>query len=274
MGFLSRLIRNRDRHQPAEPSAPAAARPSPQPGASGAHPPPPPSAPSPSAWTDPSWLAWQTLTYPGSAQIKTAGVQHHEADLRRVVAAHGRLVMAELRIETDGPFAGAVRVFVGGAHLGAIPRGLGDDFRKVIDRLAADGQSALCRALLNAPSAGYVDVWLCGKAKERAAEDPFLPPTLGARLDLSEEVVAYLDEVVLGTRAKSKRVVRTGALIERDRSWRVVVDGYDLGALPTARYSRLEQARAAGFPVTCQVRILRQPGRPLRVEADFPTDAD
>ena len=37
------------------------------------------------AWADPSWLAWQTLTYSGSAQIKTAGVKHHEADLRALV---------------------------------------------------------------------------------------------------------------------------------------------------------------------------------------------
>ena len=28
-------------------------------------------------WAEPNWLAWQTLGYSGSAQIKTAGVTHH-----------------------------------------------------------------------------------------------------------------------------------------------------------------------------------------------------
>jgi hypothetical protein len=125
--------------------------------------------------------------------------------------------------------------------------------------------------LLDVEPGGYVDVWLCAKARERAADDPFLPPTLGARLTLTADVVAYLDEVVLGPRAKSKRVVRTGELVQRDGSWRVVLDGHDLGPLPDARYPRLDEARAAGFPLTCQVRILRHPERPLRVEADFPT---
>jgi hypothetical protein len=52
VGFLSRLTRNLDRHQAAEPTAQTAARPSPRPEASTVHSPPPPSASSPSAWTN------------------------------------------------------------------------------------------------------------------------------------------------------------------------------------------------------------------------------
>jgi hypothetical protein len=234
-------------------------------------PPAPTAARAPLPWTDASWLAWQTLTYSGSAQIKTAGVKHHEAELRAVAARHGPLVMAELRIEEEGQYAGAVRVYVGGVQLGSIPHGLAQEFRDVTARLAAAGTPTLCRALLDAEPGGYVDVWLCGKARERQADDPFLPPTLGERLTLTADVIAYLDDVVLGTRAKSKRVVSNGELVQRAGGWRVVLDGHDLGSLPGARYLRLDEAQAAGFPVTCQVRILRQPDRPVRVEADFPT---
>jgi hypothetical protein len=77
---------------------------------------------------------------------------------------------------------------------------------------------------------------------------------------------------MLGPRAKPKRVVRTATLVPRDAGWIVVLDGRELGALPAVRYQRLEDAQAAGFPVTCQLRMLRQPDRPLRVEADFPNE--
>lgn len=66
----------------------------------------------------PSWLAWQTLTYSGAAQIKTAGVMHHAAEVRAAAASYGRLVMAELQIEQTGQYAGAVRVHVGGWNSG------------------------------------------------------------------------------------------------------------------------------------------------------------
>ncbi len=223
-------------------------------------------------WADASWLAWQTLTYSGSAQIKTAGVSYHKDALRAIAARHGRLVMAELRIEEEGQYAGAVRVYVGGAQLGSVPHELADEFREVIHRLDAAGQPATCRAMLDVDVGEYVDVWLCGKPCERAEDDPFLPPTLGERLDLSDEVVAYLDDVILGHRAMSKRVVRTAELVLRDGRWAVVLDGRELGVLSGRSYRRLEEAHAAGFPVTCQVRVLREPERPLRVEADFPTE--
>jgi hypothetical protein len=221
-------------------------------------------------WADPNWLAWQTLSYSGSAQIKTAGVTHHREDLRSLANRYGRLVMAELRIEEEGQYAGAVRVYVDGRQLGSIPHGLASEFREVIHRLSVADQPATCRAQLD-PGPGYIDVWLCAKSRERAADDPFLPPMLGARLNLSADTVRYLDEVILGQRAKSKRVVRTAELVECDGGWTVVLDGRELGALPDGQYPRLEEVSGTEFPLTCQVRILRQPDRPLRVEADFPT---
>jgi hypothetical protein len=221
--------------------------------------------------TGPSWLAWQTLTYSGSAQIKTAGVTYHQDEIRSLAARCGRLVMAELRIEEHGKYAGAVRVYVDGTQLGSIPHALAPEFREVIHRLRSAGQPATCRAELDVEQGEYLDVWLSAKPRERATHDPFLPPMLGARLNIPADVVAYLDDVVLGPRAKSKRVVRTAELAQRDDRWIVVLDGRVLSSLPEPRYRRLQEAQDAGFPLTCQVRILRQPERPLRVEADFPT---
>jgi hypothetical protein len=220
----------------------------------------------------PSWLSWQTLTYSGAAQTKTAGVMHHAAEVRAAASQHGRLVMAELRIEQTGQYAGAVRVLVAGVEVGSIPHGQGAEFRAVIERLSETGQPATCRADLDIDSGEDLDVWLCGKPRERAESDPFLPPILGARIALTQDTIAYLDDVILGTTAKSKRVVRTAHLVPSDGRWMVELDGRTLGALPAGRYHRLEEARTAGFPVTCQLRVLRQPNRPLRVEADFPSE--
>ncbi len=220
----------------------------------------------------PSWLAWQTLGYSGAAQVKTAGVMHHATAVRDVVSAHGRLVMAELRIEQTGDFAGAVRVSVAGTELGSIPHAQAAKFRAVIERLAQAGQPSTCRADLDVGSGEYLDVWLCAKAQERREDDPFLPPMLGGRVSVNPEMVTYLDLEILGLRAKSKRVVRTATLVDRDDRWGVMLDGRELGALPASRYIRLEQASAAGFPVTCQLRVLREPDRPVRVEADFPNE--
>jgi hypothetical protein len=220
----------------------------------------------------PSWLAWQTLTYSGAAQIKTAGVMHHAAEVRTAAAKYGRLVMAELRIEQTGQYAGAVRVYVAGVELGSIPHELAAEFRGAIPRLSEGGEPATCRADLDVSSPEYLDVWLCGKPRERADEDPFLPPMLGARVSVTPETVTYLDDEILGSRAKSKRVVRTASLMAHDGRWTVMLGGRELGTLPARRYRRLDEARAAGFPVTCQLRVLRQPDRPVRVEADFPDE--
>jgi hypothetical protein len=220
----------------------------------------------------PSWLAWQTLTYSGAAQIKAAGVMHHATEVRAAAAQYGWLVMAELRIEQAGKYAGAVRVYVAGVELGSVPHGHADDFRGVIERLAAAGQPATCRANLDVSSGEYLDLWLCAKARERAGDDPFLPPMLGARLTLAPDTITYLNQKVLGLRAKSKRVVRTASLAPRNERWIVLFDDRELGDLPAGRYPRLEQALGAGFPVTCQIRVLRQPDRPVRVDVDVPNE--
>jgi hypothetical protein len=223
-----------------------------------------------SGWAQASWLGWPTLSCGGGGQIKTAGVNHHERELRGVAARAGRLVMAELRVETRGRYTGAVRVHVEGTELGSIPHSLTADFRAVVNRLHEAGDRATCRAELDAEPGGGVDVWLAARPHERAGDEPFLPPLSGARVAVPDEELRRLEEA-LGTRAKSKRVVRRGELVPRGRSWAVLAEGREFGTLPERHYIRLEQARDARFPLSCRVRIIRQPDGPLRVHADFPS---
>jgi hypothetical protein len=224
----------------------------------------------PAGFADSTWLAWPTLSEIGGGQVKTAGVHYHEQEIRQLAQQTGRLVMAELRIQADGKYAGAVRVHVAGIELGSIPHGSADDYRAVIHRLNERGERATCRAELDAdPGDEYVDVWLSGKAKERADDEPFLPPMLGAGVLLADGETDRLQSG-LGTRAQSKRVVRIGELTEVGGRWIVTVDDRTVGTLPDGDYPRLAEAQAAGLPLTCRVRVVRTPNRPLRVEADFP----
>lgn len=217
---------------------------------------------------DATWLAWQTLTYSGSEQIETAGVTHYRKNLEAALKRHGRLVMAELRIEQSRQYAGAVRVWVGDLHVGAIPAESADAYREVIGRLNAAGHRATCRAELEAGE--YVDVWLSVKPQERQENDPFLPPLLGCRLVLDSSTAAYLEDVVLGPHAKVKRVVRTSDLKLRDGQWWATLDSRPLGTLERSSYPALDAALVAGFPLSCQMRIVRDLDRAVRVEVDFP----
>ena len=115
-----------------------------------------------------------------------------------------------------------------------------------------------------------MDVWLSAKPELRSEDEPFLPPVSGARVTLANGESERLNEA-LGTRAKSKRVVGVGELVPRGNSWAAMLDGRELGSLPAGSYSRLVETLDAGYPLSCRIRVLRAPERPLRVEADFPT---
>ena len=214
------------------------------------------------------WLAWPTLASRGG-QIKTAGVFYHQDALRRVVARYGTLVMAELRIESVGEYAGAVRVFVGGELLGSIPQSQAEVFRAVVQQLHEAGQPATCRADLDL---GYetFDVWLVARPESRPADSPFLPPSASCRVVLDPGQAERLDEA-LHSKAKRKRVVKLATLSKTSDSWEVALDEHRVGVLDGQSHPALSAVVASGFPLTCWVRIRREPDRPLRVEADIPT---
>jgi hypothetical protein len=223
---------------------------------------------------DATWLAWPTLSAGGGGQIKTAGVYYHKGTLRSAIARFGSLVMAELEIELEGEYAGAVRVTVGGKELGSIPHRLAPEFRDAVEQLHKQDLPATCRAALEAEDASdeaYVDVFLWASPTPRPDDEPFLPPGLGATVCLDKGEAERLDEE-LHSRAKSKRIAKVGELLSTDGGWCVVVDGRPIGTLAPGTYDWLREACAARFPLTCRVRIIREFGKPLRVVADLPPD--
>jgi hypothetical protein len=213
-----------------------------------------------------TWLAWPTLRI-GGGQTKTAGVHFHAGELRRVLAVHGSLVMAELRIETAGQYAGAVRVFVAGVMLGSVPHDVADKYREVVVALDAAGLSATCRAELEAGE--FVNVWLDARPEWRPADDPFLPPLSPFYVRLAANEAERLD-AGLNSKAKSKRFVTTGRMDGNGSSWELELDDAPVGTVIDPPSRPLDAARAAGFPLTCQVRVLREVGKPLRVMVDLP----
>jgi len=142
-------------------------------------------------------------------------------------------------------------------------------FREAVEECHKAGLPATCRAELEADlndDEGYVDVFISARPSLRSDDEPFLPPCGGTRVHLDEGEAERLDES-LHSRAKTKKATRLGELLHTPCGWRVSLDGQPIGTLETERYQRIEEARAAGFPLTCWVDITRAQGKPLRVIA-------
>lgn len=216
-----------------------------------------------------TWLAWPTLMS-GGGLVKTAGVYYHQEELHRVIGTHGPLVMAELTVESSGQYAGAVHVSVGGTLLGNIPHELAEKYREAVLRLHADDKPATCRAQLEALE--YFDVWLDAKPEVRTGETPFLPRLGGVDVDLDQGQAERID-ASLNSKAKNKRVEKLGGVLRTDQGWRVLLDHELVGTLKASDQPYLHQADSRGLPLTCMVRIIRQPDRALRVAVDIPTGA-
>jgi len=221
-----------------------------------------------------NWLAWPTLSAGGGGQIKTAGVYYRKDALRTAIAKHGSLVMATLSIETKGEYAGAVRVNVDGLEVGSIPHGQSSAFRDAVEQLHREGKPATCRAELEmdeSPDDGYVDVFIWAAPLPRAADEPFLPLGGGPTLQLFDGQAERLDEG-LHSKARGKRVVRPGEVLPSGDGWLLALDGANIGTLGPESNRRLREAQEAGFPLTCRVRLIRDPDRPFRVAVDLPRD--
>ncbi|MBO0883530.1 MAG: hypothetical protein J2P17_24985, partial [Mycobacterium sp.] len=53
-----------------------------------------------------SWLAYPTLTHGDAGMVKFVGGHVHRKEIADVLRRFGPLVLAELRIEQSGPYAG------------------------------------------------------------------------------------------------------------------------------------------------------------------------
>jgi hypothetical protein len=232
------------------------------------------------------WLAWPTLRE-SNTERPVVGTSHYQDTIE--VAANGRtasgpktsLLMAELRTIRTGDYAGGIEVHLGGALVGHLPQTRSSEYQPVLADLEGAGVRATCRAVIvgghyepDDQGWRYFGVALLQPAKPAPfdpSRDPFLPPFVGQRVDVRsghDDLFAR----ILNSKAKSKRVAVLGRLTHDSRDWQVAIDGDAVGALD-AEYlddTRLREAEAAGFPLTCQLRVIREPDRPLRVAADLP----
>ncbi|MGD0284809.1 MAG: hypothetical protein ABSC31_00270 [Acidimicrobiales bacterium] len=198
-----------------------------------------------------------------------AGALFHKDEVRRAIGTWGTIVMANLQIEAEGQYAGAVRVYVGDMMVASIPHGLGDPFRDAITQLRADGRPATLRIRLE-DDGEYVNVWLPSKVKVPLQGGAFLSGFGGADVKLDPGQAESLD-ASLHSVAKTKRISRVGGLIRIEDSWRVMLDKELIGSLDKGQtYPYVEAAERAGFPLTCDVLIKREPARPLSVSVNLP----
>jgi hypothetical protein len=223
-----------------------------------------------SVHVDGSWLAYPTLSHGNAGMVKVAGSHAHRAETVEVLRRFGPLVLAEFRVEQDGPYAGAVRVCVGNAVIGSIPSSLGDDYRHAVTTLAHEGIRATIHAEIQIEQ--YVDVWgLCQPQPRREAE-PLLPTQYREDIRLLEGVAEDLDQS-LRSRAKEKKVRRNGTLsLGDDGVWSVALAGRTIGTLDKEPYVRLHEVVRAGLPLDAVVTIHRRPARDLVVHVSIPPD--
>jgi len=187
---------------------------------------------------------------------------------RALIAQWGPLLMAELRLETSGQYAGAVRLWVGDDIVASIPHEDAEPFREIVREANTQGLPATCRIAIE-DDGEWLDIWVPNKLG--------LSDTHGAFFSGLGEIDVSLDpgeaeriDASLNSKAKNKRVRRVGELLQVENTWRLLLDGQPVGSLPGGTYTYVEKANAEGFQLTCDVLIVRQPGRPLRVTAEVP----
>jgi hypothetical protein len=219
-------------------------------------------------WVPATWLAYPTLSGGNGGVSKSAGANFHREEIAQLIRKHGPLVMAELRIEERGQYAGAVRVFVDRQMVSAIPHQHADPYREIVRRLNEQDKPSTCRAELQV--AEYVDVWLAAKPEERDEKEPFLPELgVGVQVRLNQDGREYVEHL-LGPRARNKRIKPVAELNSDGTIWTVILDELPIGELPRGTYTTPNQAREAAFPTTARLLIVRKEGRPLRITAGFP----
>lgn len=232
-----------------------------------------------------SWLAWTTLAE-GHMLLRVHGSSFHQDTLQMLGGgAHPReprhpLIMATLRVETTGEYAGAVRVFVGDREVGSIPTDAAAAYRAVVEEVEATNRPATCRGrVIGGGLSHEADFWLSfgfellqpTKPRARTDHDPFLPATGFFRVQLDEGQEQRMDEM-LHSKAKSKNLDISVHLRFEPPACRVEVVGVAVGALDcdARELTLIEEAVAAGFPPTAWARIARKRDRPTTLIVEAP----
>jgi hypothetical protein len=218
------------------------------------------------------WLQWTTLAGEFDDEQEVVGESFRQEALRALSGGSttegvvNRVVTAEMIREPENAHdPNAVRVEVGGMHVGYLPREDAAGYHMLLAEFKAAGIPATCRARLTGgwyrgpDDSGFIGVVLIGCRRWRSASDPFLP---GERLvsvngeEEHQELISgllpgpFLAEVGLG-----KDLQGSTSRLE------VSHHGNRLGTLSrlwSERYEPLvRRVRNVGFPPTCIAEIER-----------------
>jgi hypothetical protein len=229
-----------------------------------------------------SWLTVPTLAE-SNGQRRVAGTSFHQQLLARTASQLRAaspvcgVVAVQLAVVENGDYAGSVGVYLAGHRAGTIPADQVDAYRPVVEALTEQGRPATCRAALVGGGGmrdgeGVLNFGL-GLLQPNRPEvagpgASFLPPHVGMRMSIEARTATELD-AALPSRAKRFVHRRTGTL---SLDGALEIDGSVIGQLeePPGVRELLRAAHAAGRPLTCAVRLIREPQRPLRVAVDLP----
>lgn len=238
-------------------------------------------APGAAAAVPTTWLSVPTLAE-SNTERPVAGTSFHQPLLAQI--AHRLraavpivdLVTVQLAVLEHGEYAGAIGVYLDGRRAGSVPADRAEAYRPVIADLTAQGRPATCRAALIGGGAmrdgdGLLNFGLAllqpNRPEAAGPDAPFLPPHVGMRVTVGE--AAKQLEAKMPSRAKRFVHRRTGELT-LNRT--LAINGAYVGRLVDggAVQAVLQAAHNAGHRLTCAVRVIREPERPLRVAVDVP----
>src|SRR4051794_4865663 len=237
-----------------------------------------PGAPAPVPTT---WLAVPTLAE-SNGERRVAGTSFHQrllagtAHQLRAASPVTDVVTVQLAVLENGEYAGAIGVYLAGQRAGSIPADQVNAYRPVVADLTAQGRPATCRAAVVGGGAmgdggGVLNFGLGllqpNRPEAAGPDAPFLPPHVGIRVTVGE--AAKQLDADMPSRAKRFVHRRTGVLtLDRTLS----IDGVYVGLLVdgSSVQELLHAAYDAGYPLTCAVRVIREPERPVRVAVDLP----
>jgi hypothetical protein len=183
------------------------------------------------------------------------------------------LFTIQLAVVREGPYAGSVAVYANRQRVATLRSDMTSEWAPVVAQLTESGTPATCRAVLAGVENDRETIGIWALLPSRASAwsgGPFLPPLTGRRLEVRPETATALDETIK-SRAKRFTERRIGVVDLATRS--VYMDHAPIGSLTADAHASLALvagASAAGHPTTCQVRLVREPGQPLRVVADLP----
>jgi hypothetical protein len=138
-----------------------------------------------------------------------------------VLRRHGSLVLAELRIEQNGPNAWAACVYMAGEQLCSVPSQLADAYRGAVQELASNSAPVTLHAKKEIDQ--YVDVWGLCKPQRRRMQMPswpvncmyvscLAPPWYQTRASARHSVAMPLDQEGEGEEARNEPSSSRGML--------------------------------------------------------------